>query len=77
MNRIRIDQSAGHRAREVELERVTRELDRYVDAIGQGVPPVRVKDKMIELEARRAELMADGKRPKEPVPYLHPNKTDG
>ena len=76
VNRLRMERNAGQRAREGELERVTRDLDRFIDAIAEGVPPSRVKDKMIELDARRAALMAEVKQVKTPEPYLHPNMAD-
>ena len=43
MNRLRMEQTAEERAEANELERVTRELDRCMDAIAEGVPPSRVK----------------------------------
>jgi site-specific DNA recombinase len=76
VNRIRMERNAGSRAREVELERVTRELDRCIGAITEGIPPSRVKDKMIELDARRTALMTEVQPAKAPEPYLHPNMAD-
>ena len=37
---------------------MTRDLDRLVQAILDGVPGSHVKDRMAELEARKAELEA-------------------
>ena len=76
VNQLRMGRNAGQRAREIELERVTRDLDRCVDAIIQGVPPAQVKDRMVELEARRATLKAHVNQAKTPEPYLHPNMAD-
>ena len=76
VNRIRMEQNAGHRARDVELERITRDLDRYIDAIAEGVPPSRLKEKMVQLDAGRTALMAEVKQGRAPEPYLHPNMAE-
>jgi hypothetical protein len=41
---------------EVELAKVTRELDKLIDALIQGVPADWVKQRMTELETRRHDL---------------------
>jgi len=59
-----------------ELERTDRELDKAIQAILDGVPEARLKDKIGTLEARKAELaelLADAQ---EPSPLLHPNMAD-
>ena len=76
INRLRIEKTADVRSREVELERVTRELDKLIDAIAEGVPVARVKDRMWELEARRGVLKDQTLAAKVPEPYLHPNMAD-
>ncbi|WP_246226277.1 zinc ribbon domain-containing protein [Chelativorans xinjiangense] len=40
------------------LEKTDRELEKAVDAILAGVPPLKVKDRMEKLEARKADLTA-------------------
>lgn len=56
------------------IEKVIRELDRMIDAICDGVPAERVKDRMIALEAERAEIEERLKaEPKEDKPLLHPS----
>jgi hypothetical protein len=72
LNRARMEGRAGLEAVKVELERVERELDRAVQAILDGVPGARVKDKIGALEARKAELEATLETSKDPLPLLHP-----
>ncbi len=38
------------------LGKIGREVDRYLDAIGGGLPVAQVKDRMIALEERKTEL---------------------
>lgn len=56
-----------------ELERTDRELDKIVDAILEGFPPAKLKDKAEKLEARKAELAEKLANADEPPPLLHPN----
>ena len=72
-NRLRREHSAEREADKARLAKAERELDRLVQALADGVPASRVKGRMIELEARRAEIearLAEGGH--EPV-RLHPN----
>lgn len=65
---------AGWRA---ELGKIDREMGRLVDAIAGGVPAVKVKDRMIEMDARKTELerlLADARAPS-PV-LVHPRMGD-
>lgn len=50
---------------------VDRELDKMVDAILQGFPPAKLKDKAKKLEARKAELTELLDNADEPPPLLH------
>ena len=74
LNALRMAES-GNRARdEARLAKIIRELDRMIDAICDGVPAERVKDRMIALEAERAEVEERLKaEPKEEKPLLHPS----
>ena len=47
-----MQERASQAAWEAELPRIDRELDRLVDAICDGVPASKVKDRMIYLEAQ-------------------------
>ncbi len=76
INRLRMEKTANIRMREVEFAKVTRELDKLIDAILEGVPAQRVKQRMIELESHRADLEQEALNTKLPEPYLHPNMAD-
>ncbi len=73
INRLRMEKTADIRSREVDLAKITRELDKLIDALMHGVQAHRVKQRMIELEARRHDLQQQALHTKLPEPYLHPN----
>ena len=56
VNRLRIERGADLEGWKREHERTDRELDKAIDAILQGVPPLKLKEKIEKLEARKAEL---------------------
>ena len=58
---------------QAELDHVTRQLTRLIEAIKAGVPGDAVKDESAVLEARRTELMASLDAAPSPAPRLHPN----
>ena len=57
-NRLNRERRSNSDAWRMELEKTDRELEKAVDAILQGVPPLKLKDRMEKLEARKAELTA-------------------
>ena len=73
VNRLRIERGADLRGWKDEFERTDRELDKMVDAILQGFPPAKLKDKAEKLEARKAELIELLANADDPPPLLHPN----
>ncbi|WP_282128835.1 recombinase family protein [Roseobacter litoralis] len=73
VNRLRIERGADLVGWQKEFERTDRELDKMVDAILQGYPPLKLKDKAEKLEARKAELAEMLANADEPPPLLHPN----
>jgi site-specific DNA recombinase len=76
INRLRMEERASQSAWEAELPRIDRELERLVDAICDGVPASKVKNRMIYLEARKAELTEKLANVHEPPPLLHPNMAE-
>lgn len=72
-NRHQAQEAAGHASRRSELTRIDRQLDRLVDAIADGTPASKVKDKMIALEARKVQLEREITQAAQPAPRLHPN----
>jgi site-specific DNA recombinase len=76
VNRARIERGGEIVAWSKELERVQRDLDRAVQAILDGVPGAQLKDKIGNLEARKAELTELLANAEEPPPLLHPNMAE-
>ncbi|GAN97059.1 MULTISPECIES: recombinase family protein [Acetobacteraceae] len=73
VNRVRMERGADLAAMRAELPRVDRELDKAIQAILDGVPGVKLKDKIGRLEARKEELTALLADAPPPPPLLHPN----
>ncbi len=73
MNRLRGEGNAQRKADLATLPKINRELDRMVQAIMDGVPASRVKDKMIDLESRKAEIEARIKDSEDNPLRIHPN----
>lgn len=76
VNRRRIERSSDAEGWRRELERTDRDLDKAIDAILQGIPPLKLKDKIEKLEARKAELTEMLANVEEPPPLLHPNMAE-
>ena len=72
VNRLRMERDADIINQGKELDRVERELDKAIQAILDGVPGAKLKDKIGGLETRKAELLELVSEGKEPVPLLHP-----
>ncbi|WP_264996170.1 recombinase family protein, partial [Kozakia baliensis] len=73
VNRVRMERGADLAAMRAELPRVDRELDKAIQAILDGVPGVKLKDKIGRLEARKEELTALLADALQAPPLLHPN----
>lgn len=71
-NRLLMDHNAEHVGARVELGKITREIDRLIQAIIDGVPGAQVKDKMGQLEARKIELEAKLESGEEETVLIHP-----
>ena len=76
MNRLRMAARAGVTAAEQELGRVEAQIAKLIQALKDGVPASLVKDELIALEAKRADLRGRLERATEPPPLLHPNMAD-
>ena len=76
-NALRMNRTAQLAAQRAELGKIDRELDRLVQAIIDGVPGARVKDRIGALEARKIELneLLVGVKEEPPV-LLHPSMSD-
>jgi site-specific DNA recombinase len=73
VNELRMERSAASQGYRSELDKLSRDQDRLVQAILDGVPGSRVKDRMAELEARKAKLEALLAEAHEEPVLLHPN----
>lgn len=73
MNKLRSTHNAGLKSAQVELEKVTREIDRLIQAILDGVPGTQVKDKIASLEDRKTELSHSIEKTDEQPILFHPN----
>jgi site-specific DNA recombinase len=67
------EQSATRTAKEQELGKITRDLDRLVNAITAAVDPLTLKDRLSKLEARKADLETTLARPEPHAVRLPPN----
>ncbi len=72
-NRLRSEGNAKHKVDRTALVKIERELDRLVQALMDGVPASRVKDKMTDLENRKAETEARIKDATDNPVLIHPN----
>ena len=72
-NRLQAPSAGEQEARQAEIERVHRQIERVVDAIADGTPAAMVRDRLGELEARRLALEAELSTATAPAPRLHPN----
>ncbi len=73
LNELRITKNASIEAARTELARIDREQEKLVDAICDGVPANKVKDRMVALEARQRELEHKLANSSEEPVLIHPN----
>ena len=72
MNKLHAERNAHRKNAKNALAKAERELDRLVQAIMDGVPASRVKDRMIELEGRKTELEAQLAEGENEAILVHP-----
>ena len=75
LNRLRMEHRAGLSSARTEHATVDREIRKLVQAIKAGVSALSIKDELLSLEARRAELQARLSAP-EMSELLHPRMAD-
>ena len=73
MNQLRASQDAARAQQRAELAKVTRDLDRLVQALLDGVRGSQVKEKMAELETRKRQLETSLEQGAPAPVRLHPN----
>ncbi len=72
-NKMAAERNHSRTTDEAELRKVDQEADRLIQAIADGVPGARIKDKMQDLEARRAVLESRLARTPEEPTLVHPS----
>ena len=72
VNRARIEARTSLDAARRETERIDREIRKLIQAIKDGVPGLSVKDELMGLEERKAELVQVLAEAEEPPALLHP-----
>src|SRR5579863_8691635 len=70
-NRLQGNDAAEQIARTGELQRVSHQIERLVDAITEGMPAAAVRDRLGILEQRRLALEVAEKTATAPAPRLH------
>ncbi|HEX5107178.1 MAG TPA: zinc ribbon domain-containing protein [Vicinamibacterales bacterium] len=75
LNRLRMEHRAGLSNARTEFARVEREIHKLVQAIKDGVSALSIKDELMSLEARKAELQSRLNAPEMPE-LLHPRMAD-
>ena len=75
LNRLRMEHRAGLTSARSELATVEREIRKLVQAIKDGVSAPSIKDELLSLDARKAELQSRVNAPEMPE-LLHPRMAD-
>jgi site-specific DNA recombinase len=75
LNRLRMEHRASLSHGRQELASVEREIRKLVQAIKDGMPALSIKDELLSLEARKAELQSRLEAPELPE-LLHPQMAD-
>jgi len=75
LNRLRTEHRAGLTSARSELATVEREIRKLVQAIKDGVSALSIKDELLSLESRKAELQSRVNAPEMPE-LLHPRMAD-
>ena len=76
VNRLAAERDIGRDRLVRDLEKTNRDLKRIVQAIKDGVPALTLKDELMELEARKLELVEMVSNAPAPIPRLHPRLAD-
>jgi hypothetical protein len=75
LNRLRMEHRAGLSSARSELANVEKEIRKLVQAIKDGVSALSIKDELLSLEARKAQLQSRVEAPEMPE-LLHPRMSD-
>ena len=72
LNRLNAERDRGRVHKQDELAKVTRQVRAIIEAIKEGIRTPGMKDELLALEARKAELEAAVAEAPAPAPVLHP-----
>jgi site-specific DNA recombinase len=75
LNRLRMERRAGMSSARIELATAETEIRKLVQALKDGVSALSIKDELLSLEARKAELQSRLEAPEMPE-LLHPRMAD-
>ena len=75
VNRLRMEHRASLSNGRRELACIEREIRKFIQAIKDGVPALSIKDELLALEARKAELQSRLEAPEMPE-LLHPRMAE-
>jgi hypothetical protein len=75
LNRLRMEHRAGLSSARTELARAEKEIRKLVQAIKDGISALSIKDELLSLEARKAELQSRLNAPEMPE-LLHPRMAE-
>jgi DNA invertase Pin-like site-specific DNA recombinase len=73
INRASAERETAHELRKEELARVERQIRSIVEAIKEGLRTPSMRDELLALESRKAELAVVLREPPAPAVRLHPN----
>ena len=75
LNRLRMEHRASVSSARTQLAAVEREIRKLIQAIKDGVPALSIKDELVSLESRKAQLQSRLEAPEMPE-LLHPRMAD-
>jgi hypothetical protein len=76
LNRLNATRESAFTRQKEELTRIERQIRAIIDAIKDGMRTPGMKDELLALEARKAELTAEVRQAPAPAPRLHPRLAD-
>ena len=76
LNRLNAGREGDHAQHKSELARVDRQICAIIEAIKDGMRTSGMKDELLALETRKAQLVSETKHVPAPAPRLHPKLAD-
>jgi hypothetical protein len=76
LNRLNASREGTHAQQKDELARVDRQIRAIIEAIKDGMRTSGMKDELLALESRKAQLASETRHVPAPAPRLHPKLAD-